>query len=376
MKIVKKWSFFFLSAFILGISIVLQTESVEAGTIHHGWYMQDTDWHYKNPDGSQATGWIKVNGSWYFMDNAGVMQSGWLSYKGNRYYLDSTGAMKTGWVKNNGVWYYFDKSGAMQTGWIYINKSWYYLDINGQMQTGWVSWKNNWYFCNTDGRMATGWIKYGDYWYYLDKSGMMQTGWVKVKKLWYYMDSSGAMQTGKLELNGKTYLLQEDGSAFIGWTKEDGSWVLYDASCARTSYGQTLIDTTTAKIQNESSNTSYLVVTDTANTSVFIYTGRRGAWTFDRAFICAPGLKSTPTRLGRFTISNKGYSFGKGFTCYYYTQYSGPYLFHSILYYQDTWKVQDPTLGKPASHGCLRLSTENAKWIYDNIPRGTKVWVY
>ena len=25
------------------------------------------------------------------------------------------------------------------------------------------------------------------------------------------------------------------------------------------------------------------------------------------------------------------------------------------------------------SHGCVRLQIDNAKWIYDNIPSGTKV---
>ncbi|HAH78565.1 MAG TPA: L,D-transpeptidase, partial [Ruminococcaceae bacterium] len=30
-------------------------------------------------------------------------------------------------------------------------------------------------------------------------------------------------------------------------------------------------------------------------------------------------------------------------------------------------------LGEPASHGCIRLPVEDAKWIYDNIPEGTKV---
>ena len=34
--------------------------------------------------------------------------------------------------------------------------------------------------------------------------------------------------------------------------------------------------------------------------------------------------------------------------------------------------IQDGRLGINASHGCVRLSLANAKWIYDNIPRGTK----
>ena len=30
-------------------------------------------------------------------------------------------------------------------------------------------------------------------------------------------------------------------------------------------------------------------------------------------------------------------------------------------------------LGQPSSHGCVRLSIEDAKWIYDNVPEKTKV---
>ncbi len=28
------------------------------------------------------------------------------------------------------------------------------------------------------------------------------------------------------------------------------------------------------------------------------------------------------------------------------------------------------------SHGCVRLATANAKWIYDTIPYNTTVYVY
>ena len=45
----------------------------------------------------------------------------------------------------------------------------------------------------------------------------------------------------------------------------------------------------------------------------------------------------------------------------------GDYLFHSVPYNKDQSEVVDYTLGVPASHGCIRLKTEDAKWIYDNI---------
>jgi hypothetical protein len=37
-------------------------------------------------------------------------------------------------------------------------------------------------------------------------------------------------------------------------------------------------------------------------------------------------------------------------------------------------KVLDGTMGKPASHGCIRLRIEDAKWLYQ-LPSGTKVLI-
>ncbi len=61
------------------------------------------------------------------------------------------------------------------------------------------------------------------------------------------------------------------------------------------------------------------------------------------------------------------------FCSYYYTQFCGNYLFHSVTYYQNTFNIMDGRLGMNLSHGCVRLQIDNAKWIYDNIPSGTKV---
>lgn len=65
--------------------------------------------------------------------------------------------------------------------------------------------------------------------------------------------------------------------------------------------------------------------------------------------------------------------------CYgqYGTSISGNYLFHSMPY-----KTQNPNtvydyelLGQKASHGCIRLSAVDAKWIFDNCGLGSSVSV-
>ena len=54
----------------------------------------------------------------------------------------------------------------------------------------------------------------------------------------------------------------------------------------------------------------------------------------------------------------------------------GNYLFHSIPFDSDKTTISDPTLGVPASHGCIRLSVEDSKWLYDNVKNGSKIIIY
>lgn len=66
---------------------------------------------------------------------------------------------------------------------------------------------------------------------------------------------------------------------------------------------------------------------------VGIYYGSRGNWTQQYAWPCAPGKAATPTVGGEFNVGGKGYYFDSGNSrCYYYTQFKGNYLFHSVLY--------------------------------------------
>ena len=45
-----------------------------------------------------------------------------------------------------------------------------------------------------------------------------------------------------------------------------------------------------------------------------------------------------------------------------------------IIYNLDN-TVRDGRLGFKISNGCIRLAKVNAKWIYDNIPYGTTVYI-
>ncbi len=97
------------------------------------------------------------------------------------------------------------------------------------------------------------------------------------------------------------------------------------------------------------------------------------------AFVCSAGY-ATP--LGTFYTMNKytwwildGPSYGQ-----YCTRITGSILFHSVWYYEQNKTtqsyVQYNKLGSLASHGCVRITTAAAKWIYDNCPLRTKVIIF
>lgn len=124
------------------------------------------------------------------------------------------------------------------------------------------------------------------------------------------------------------------------------------------------------------SNTDWLILTDTVGCRTGIFRGSRGNWKLWSFWQCAPGKNESPTVLGEYSVYGKGLSFGHGYTCWYYTQFYGDYLFHTQPCYTGTFNVMDSTMGQRASAGCIRLTTDHAKWIYDNIPYGTKVVNY
>ncbi len=102
-----------------------------------------------------------------------------------------------------------------------------------------------------------------------------------------------------------------------------------------------------------------------------------------KAIVCSVGQKGTETVLGTFQTKGKyrwkalmGDVWGQ-----YSTRIVGGILFHSVYYYENgnpaSLSVKEYNrLGDPASHGCIRMSVGDAKWIYDNCPLGTTVIIY
>lgn len=126
-----------------------------------------------------------------------------------------------------------------------------------------------------------------------------------------------------------------------------------------------------------SSSTPFLILVNRSTHKVGIYQGWQGNWNCIQYWDCSDGAPSTPTVEGIFRVGSRGHHFFSGSSiCYWYTQFYGNYLFHSVLYNRYTGGLADGRLGMALSHGCVRLDINNAKWIYDTIPTGTTVVVY
>lgn len=371
----------------------------ENGNIKSGWILYENNWYYINRDSTLKTGWYKYYGKWYYLESENIEHpcaticDDKRVINGVLYFFDENGALKTGWIQDNGNWYFFDENGNRQIGWILNCNHWYLFDNDGKMLTGWQTVSGKRYYLDEtgSGRMLTGWVLYDDTWYYMQNSGQMVTGWHKYYGKWYYLNVEGKMQTGWIKLNSIWYYLNENGDMATGWLRDNNKWYYLNSSGAMlhdtyfeafylTSSGEmandNIYNSMSSKAQNYESSTKYLILVDTKNCRVAIYEGKKGNWSNIHYYKCAPGKASTPTVKGEFTVKARGYYFDSGNSrCFWYTQFYGNYLFHSTLYNKNG-TIQDNRTGIPLSHGCVRLEIQYAKWIYDNIPRNTKVVVY
>ena len=137
------------------------------------------------------------------------------------------------------------------------------------------------------------------------------------------------------------------------------------------------------KVEAEKSTSKYYIKVNYGAQVVNIYTkDSNGKYTVPvKAMVCSTGI-NTPTS-GVYTIGYRwewlemiGSVYG-----HYVTQICGDILFHSVPYLEKgnhaslEWWAYDQ-LGTKASLGCVRLTTKDALWIFNNVSSGTKVEFY
>jgi len=103
-----------------------------------------------------------------------------------------------------------------------------------------------------------------------------------------------------------------------------------------------------------------------------------GQYTLVQTFTCSTGLHDTTPR-GVFLDGhpvNRWHFFEK-FNCWaqYSFEVTGDIMFHSVIYSSNNeGSLRSGSLhalGNPASHGCIRLTVDDAKWLFEHCKRGS-----
>lgn len=128
-----------------------------------------------------------------------------------------------------------------------------------------------------------------------------------------------------------------------------------------------------------SSQTQYLLWVSRSAQKVNVFEGSQGNWKLIHVFDCATGAASTPTPVGVTYVTYKQTNWTtENYTCRPIVRFypNTGYAFHSRLYYPNTNKLKDASMGFPVSHGCVRMMDEGINWIYNNVPVKTTVVIY
>ena len=131
----------------------------------------------------------------------------------------------------------------------------------------------------------------------------------------------------------------------------------------------------------------YFVEVDVANQLIKVFK-RDENQTFTmlhKIFTASTGTDKYPSDVGTWTMTGRrarwAYfpTWGGGYA-QYWVRITADIAFHSVLYENtrlDSVKMSAvKALGKRASHGCIRLTVADAKWMYENVRKGVQVWIH
>ena len=136
----------------------------------------------------------------------------------------------------------------------------------------------------------------------------------------------------------------------------------------------------------ESAEQPFYIKVSTEQQRVYIYRWVDTGYDYlCRTMVCSTGVPGHDTPTGVFVSPGHRdarwhYFESFGSWAQYAFVIKGSILFHSILFYEaDETTVHRSTLralGTKASHGCVRLSVNDAKWIYEHCGKGQVIEIY
>lgn len=128
-------------------------------------------------------------------------------------------------------------------------------------------------------------------------------------------------------------------------------------------------------VKQYTSATDYLVWVSLSCQKVNVFRRAADVWKLCKAMPCASGANSSPTPTGVYAISYHQPKWDYGsFWCGPITGFEGGYAFHSWLCRPDG-SAYDHTMGRPVSHGCVRMEDAGAQYMY-TLPMHTRVVVF
>ena len=342
------------------------------------------------------SGIVEYNNQWFYVERGRL---NWnytgLGQSGNDWYYIVGGRVNwgyTGLVQKGNEWFYV-KGGKLDwnhSGIVEYNNQWFYVE-RGRLNwnyTGLGQSGNDWYYIER-GRVNwgyTGLVQKGNEWFYV-KGGKLDwsyTGLVQKGNEWFFV-RNGRLDWGYtgLACNGEYYFYVKNGRLdwnYSGYAQIDGQGEYYEVRNGRLVGGTLTLAKMHGVANNQDSPTNYIVIVDRAAHRVGVFKGSKYNWADAKYYKCCVGKPSTPTISGTYYIKSRGKYFDTGTKgrCWYFTQINGNYLFHSVIYDRQNSpkRIIDNSMDAAVSHGCVRLDLENAKWIYDNIPKNTKVIIY
>ena len=343
-----------------------------------------------------SDGLNEIEGELYYFKNNRIDTSySGLAQYGNEWYYIENGKVNwnyTGLAQRGIEWFYIEngKLNWNHSGIVEYNNQWFYVE-RGRLNwnyTGLGQSGNDWYYIER-GRVNwgyTGLVQKGNEWFYV-KGGKLDwsyTGLVQKGNEWFFV-RNGRLDWGYtgLACNGEYYFYVKNGRLdwnYSGYAQIDGQGEYYEVRNGRLVGGTLTLAKMHGVANNQDSPTNYIVIVDRAAHRVGVFKGSKYNWADAKYYKCCVGKPSTPTISGTYYIKSRGKYFDTGTKgrCWYFTQINGNYLFHSVIYDRQNSpkRIIDNSMDAAVSHGCVRLDLENAKWIYDNIPKNTKVIIY